>query len=99
MILIFPGLITWMNFFALGKFAARFQIAATLAKLVRAFNKLSLREWNAFQLACALIILTGFYYMFALDWNEGLREPMANSRSTLQSNSTILNQMGYSDIF
>lgn len=36
--------VTWMNFFG-GKFAARFQIVATAAKL----------------LSCALIILTGFY--------------------------------------
>uniref|UniRef100_A0A914L9P1 Amino acid transporter n=1 Tax=Meloidogyne incognita TaxID=6306 RepID=A0A914L9P1_MELIC len=57
-------LITWMNFFALGKFAARFQIAATFAKL----------------LACSIIILTGFYYYFVLGWNEGLKEPMANSK-------------------
>lgn len=37
-----------MNFFELGKFAARFQIAATIAKL----------------LACTMIIFTGFYYYF-----------------------------------
>lgn len=37
-----------MNFFALGKFAARFQIVATIAKLA----------------ACSLIIFTGFYYYF-----------------------------------
>ncbi|KAF7625994.1 hypothetical protein Mgra_00009819 [Meloidogyne graminicola] len=53
-----------MNFFALGKFAARFQIAATFAKL----------------LACSIIILTGFYYYFILGWNEGLKQPMANSK-------------------
>ncbi|KAL3117249.1 hypothetical protein niasHT_007652 [Heterodera trifolii] len=41
-------LITWMNFFAIGKFAARFQIAATVAKL----------------LSCALIIVMGFYHLF-----------------------------------
>lgn len=35
-----------MNFFELSRFAARFQVAATLAKL----------------LACGLIILTGLYY-------------------------------------
>ena len=34
------------------------------------------------KLACTLIICTGFYYMFVLDWNEGMREPMANSRYT-----------------
>lgn len=35
-----------MNFFELSRFAARFQIIATAAKLV----------------SCALIIITGFYY-------------------------------------
>ena len=38
--------VTWMNFFG-GKFAARFQIVATAAKL----------------LSCTLIILTGFYFL------------------------------------
>ncbi|KAI1710819.1 amino acid permease domain-containing protein [Ditylenchus destructor] len=60
-------LVTWMNFFALGKFAARFQIAATVAKL----------------LACALIILTGFYYYFFKGWNEGLKDPMKNSNTKI----------------
>lgn len=46
-----------MNFFELNKFAARFQIAATVAKL----------------LACALIIVTGFYYL----WVKGkLQRPL-----------------------
>jgi hypothetical protein len=42
-------LVTWTNFFALGRFAARFQIAATVAKLA----------------ACAMIIFSGLYcYIF-----------------------------------
>uniref|UniRef100_A0A1I7WRB5 Nucleos_tra2_N domain-containing protein n=1 Tax=Heterorhabditis bacteriophora TaxID=37862 RepID=A0A1I7WRB5_HETBA len=41
-------LVTWMNFFSLSKFAARFQIVATVAKL----------------LSCFLIIVTGFYYYY-----------------------------------
>uniref|UniRef100_A0A914GV42 Uncharacterized protein n=1 Tax=Globodera rostochiensis TaxID=31243 RepID=A0A914GV42_GLORO len=59
-------LITWMNFFAIGKFAARFQIAATVAKL----------------LSCGLIIVTGFYYLFFEGWHGGLEQPTttANSR-------------------
>ncbi|CAD5209629.1 unnamed protein product [Bursaphelenchus xylophilus] len=56
-------LVTWMNFFELSKFAARFQIAATTAKL----------------LSCFLIIVTGFYYFFIKGYNEGLTEPMKNS--------------------
>lgn len=38
--------VTWMNFFELSRFAARFQILATIAKL----------------LSCALIIITGLYF-------------------------------------
>uniref|UniRef100_A0A0K0DBL0 Amino acid permease/ SLC12A domain-containing protein n=1 Tax=Angiostrongylus cantonensis TaxID=6313 RepID=A0A0K0DBL0_ANGCA len=41
-------IVTWINFFSLSKFAARFQIVATAAKL----------------LSCFLIIATGFYYYF-----------------------------------
>ncbi|RCN30606.1 hypothetical protein ANCCAN_23622 [Ancylostoma caninum] len=41
-------LVTWMNFFSLNKFAARFQIVATVAKL----------------LSCFLIIVTGLYYYY-----------------------------------
>lgn len=54
-----------MNFFALGKFAARFQIVATIAKLA----------------ACSLIIFTGFYYYFFKDWNESLKDPIKNSNT------------------
>ncbi|KAI3413853.1 hypothetical protein GPALN_011331 [Globodera pallida] len=59
-------LITWMNFFAIGKFAARFQIAATVAKL----------------LSCGLIIVTGFYYLFFKGWHGDFEQPTttANSR-------------------
>lgn len=42
------GLVTWMNFFSLNKFAARFQIVATAAKLA----------------SCFIIIVVGVYYYF-----------------------------------
>ncbi|KAK6050352.1 hypothetical protein COOONC_12144, partial [Cooperia oncophora] len=41
-------MVTWMNFFSLNKFAGRFQIIATAAKL----------------LSCFLIIATGLYFYF-----------------------------------
>lgn len=56
-------LVTWMNFFELSRFAARFQIIATVAKL----------------LSCTLIIITGFYFYLFKGWNESLEEPMKNS--------------------
>ncbi|KAI6179489.1 hypothetical protein M3Y98_00616000 [Aphelenchoides besseyi] len=56
-------LITWVNFFELSRFASRFQIMATFAKL----------------LACALIIVTGLYYYLFKGWNESLEQPMRNS--------------------
>ncbi|CAD5206642.1 unnamed protein product [Bursaphelenchus okinawaensis] len=62
-------LVTWMNFFELSRFAARFQIAATAAKL----------------LSCALIIVTGFYYYFIKGYNEGLVEPMKHSNYEMGS--------------
>lgn len=43
----FKGLLTWMNFFSLSKFAARFQMIATIAKL----------------LAVSVIIVAGFYFL------------------------------------
>ncbi|KAK0424539.1 hypothetical protein QR680_008715 [Steinernema hermaphroditum] len=60
-------LVTWMNFFSLNKFAARFQIMATFAKLA----------------SCALIIFTGFYFYLFKGWNEGLSEPMKHSNTNL----------------
>uniref|UniRef100_A0A1I8ABX1 AA_permease domain-containing protein n=1 Tax=Steinernema glaseri TaxID=37863 RepID=A0A1I8ABX1_9BILA len=60
-------LVTWMNFFSLSKFAARFQIVATFAKLG----------------SCALIIFTGFYFYLVEGWNEGLTEPMKHSSTKL----------------
>ncbi|KAI6234438.1 Amino acid permease [Aphelenchoides fujianensis] len=56
-------LVTWINFFELSRFASRLQIVATFAKL----------------LACALIILTGFYFYLFKGWNESLEQPMKNS--------------------
>ncbi|CAD6184087.1 unnamed protein product [Caenorhabditis auriculariae] len=56
-------LVTWMNFFSLSKFAARFQIVATVAKL----------------LSCFLIIVTGFYYYYFKGWHSNLKEPMKGS--------------------
>lgn len=56
-------LVTWMNFFSLNKFAARFQIVATAAKL----------------LSCFLIIATGLYYYFVKGWKSNLRDPMKGS--------------------
>ncbi|KAJ1347319.1 hypothetical protein KIN20_002351 [Parelaphostrongylus tenuis] len=55
--------VTWINFFSLSKFAARFQIVATVAKL----------------LSCFLIIATGFYYYFIKGWKSNLRDPMKGS--------------------
>uniref|UniRef100_A0A183BV73 G_PROTEIN_RECEP_F1_2 domain-containing protein n=1 Tax=Globodera pallida TaxID=36090 RepID=A0A183BV73_GLOPA len=74
-------LITWMNFFAIGKFAARFQIAATVAKLVFTF-KLKLINFIYLKLSCGLIIVTGFYYLFFKGWHGGFEQPTttANSR-------------------
>ncbi|PAV68201.1 hypothetical protein WR25_19347, partial [Diploscapter pachys] len=56
-------LVTWMNFFSLSKFAARFQIVATAAKL----------------LSCFLIIAIGFYYYFFKGWDSNLHYPMRGS--------------------
>ncbi|CAB3408742.1 unnamed protein product [Caenorhabditis bovis] len=56
-------LVTWMNFFSLSKFAARFQIIATVAKL----------------LSCFLIIATGFYYYYVKGWTGYLEKPMQGS--------------------
>ncbi|CAI5440432.1 unnamed protein product [Caenorhabditis angaria] len=56
-------LVTWMNFFSLSKFAARFQIIATVAKL----------------LSCFLIIATGFYFYFFKGWTGYLKRPMQGS--------------------
>ncbi|EYC20601.1 hypothetical protein Y032_0021g305 [Ancylostoma ceylanicum] len=56
-------LVTWMNFFSLNKFAARFQIVATVAKL----------------LSCFLIIVTGLYYYYVKGWKSNLRDPMKGS--------------------
>ncbi|WKX89892.1 hypothetical protein Q1695_009046 [Nippostrongylus brasiliensis] len=56
-------LVTWMNFFSLSKFAARFQIIATVAKL----------------LSCILIIATGLYFYFVKGWKSNLRDPMKGS--------------------
>ncbi|CAJ0946171.1 unnamed protein product, partial [Mesorhabditis belari] len=60
-------LVTWMNFFSLSKFAARFQIFATFAKLA----------------SCLLIIATGMYYWFWKGWNENLQDPMKGSNFRL----------------
>ncbi|ETN85544.1 hypothetical protein NECAME_01435 [Necator americanus] len=56
-------LVTWMNFFSLNKFAARFQIIATAAKLI----------------SCFLIIATGLYYYYVKGWRYNLRDPMKGS--------------------
>jgi amino acid transporter len=55
-------LVTWMNFFELNTFAARFQIIVTIAKL----------------LSCALIILTGMYYFFVEGWRGALSDPFTS---------------------
>ncbi|CCD68122.1 Amino Acid Transporter [Caenorhabditis elegans] len=57
-------LVTWMNFFELSKFAARFQILATIAKLF----------------SCMLIIGTGFYFYFVKGWHGYLENPMQGSK-------------------
>ncbi|CAI4229979.1 unnamed protein product [Auanema sp. JU1783] len=56
-------LVTWMNFFSLNKFAARFQILATAAKLI----------------SCAVIIVTGFYFYYIRGWKSNLEDPMKGS--------------------
>uniref|UniRef100_A0A7I4XU51 Large neutral amino acids transporter small subunit 2 n=1 Tax=Haemonchus contortus TaxID=6289 RepID=A0A7I4XU51_HAECO len=56
-------MVTWMNFFSLNKFAGRFQIVATAAKLA----------------SCFLIIATGLYFYFVKGWTSNLREPMKGS--------------------
>ncbi|GMR52305.1 hypothetical protein PMAYCL1PPCAC_22500 [Pristionchus mayeri] len=60
-------LVTWMNFFSLNKFAARFQIVATAAKLI----------------SCMVIIFTGFYYLFVKGWYANLAAPMKGSNYRL----------------
>uniref|UniRef100_A0AC35U130 AA_permease domain-containing protein n=1 Tax=Rhabditophanes sp. KR3021 TaxID=114890 RepID=A0AC35U130_9BILA len=57
-------LVMWMNFFSLSKFAAKFQVVATVAKLV----------------SCGLIILTGFYYYFFKGWTENLDDLWTDSK-------------------
>jgi amino acid transporter len=52
-----------MNFFELSRFASRFQIFATVAKL----------------LSLCLIIVTGFYFYLFKGWNESLEYPMKGS--------------------
>ncbi|KAK6010758.1 hypothetical protein OSTOST_24175, partial [Ostertagia ostertagi] len=59
-------MVTWMNFFSLNKFAGRFQIVATAAKL----------------LSCFLIIATGLYFYFVKGWTSNLRDPMKGSNYT-----------------
>ncbi|KAK5965043.1 Amino Acid Transporter [Trichostrongylus colubriformis] len=56
-------MVTWMNFFSLSKFAGRFQIIATAAKL----------------LSCFLIIATGAYFYYFKGWKSNLRDPMKGS--------------------
>uniref|UniRef100_A0A0K0DTX7 AA_permease domain-containing protein n=1 Tax=Strongyloides stercoralis TaxID=6248 RepID=A0A0K0DTX7_STRER len=57
-------LVMWMNFFSLSKFAAKFQVVATFAKLI----------------SCALIIITGFYYYFFRGWSENLEDMWSESK-------------------
>ncbi|KAH7718516.1 AAT-5 protein [Aphelenchoides avenae] len=71
-------LVTWMNFFELNKFAARFQIAATVAKL----------------LACALIIVTGFYYLWVKGWNESLTNPSLWANSNYKAGDLMMGLYG-----
>ncbi|PIO59298.1 hypothetical protein TELCIR_19242, partial [Teladorsagia circumcincta] len=59
-------MVTWMNFFSLNKFAGRFQIVATAAKL----------------LSCFLIIATGLYFYYVKGWTSNLRDPMKGSNYT-----------------
>ncbi|XGW24376.1 hypothetical protein V3C99_006075 [Haemonchus contortus] len=56
-------MVTWMNFFSLNKFAGRFQIVATAAKLA----------------SCFLIIATGLYFYFVKGWTSNLRDPLKGS--------------------
>ncbi|KJH53293.1 amino acid permease [Dictyocaulus viviparus] len=60
---LFSVIVTWLNFFSLSKFAAPFQIIATVAKL----------------LSCFLIIITAIYYYFIKGWKYNLRDPMKGS--------------------
>ncbi|PIO55206.1 hypothetical protein TELCIR_23408, partial [Teladorsagia circumcincta] len=52
-----------LNFYALDRYAAPFQVAVTSAKM----------------LAMAIIVFAGFYYLFFEGWTKNLREPMAGS--------------------
>ncbi|CEF65307.1 Amino acid/polyamine transporter I family-containing protein [Strongyloides ratti] len=57
-------LVMWMNFFSLSKFAAKFQVIATFAKLI----------------SCALVIITGFYFYFFHGWTENLDDMWNESK-------------------
>uniref|UniRef100_A0A914VEG1 Uncharacterized protein n=1 Tax=Plectus sambesii TaxID=2011161 RepID=A0A914VEG1_9BILA len=56
-------LLTWLNFFSLKTFASRFQIIATVAKL----------------LSTGLVIVTGFYLLIFRGWTTNLENPMSGS--------------------
>ncbi|ETN82008.1 Asc-type amino acid transporter 1 family protein, partial [Necator americanus] len=55
--------LTMLNFFSIDRFAARFQVIVTSAKM----------------LAMGIIILTGFYYLVFKGWTENLEQPMSGS--------------------
>ncbi|KAK6054698.1 hypothetical protein COOONC_07797, partial [Cooperia oncophora] len=52
-----------LNFYALDRYAAPFQVAVTSAKM----------------LAMAIIVFAGFYYLFFEGWSKNLEHPMAGS--------------------
>ncbi|CAB3408790.1 unnamed protein product [Caenorhabditis bovis] len=56
-------LLTVLNLYAIDKYASRFQVAVTIAKL----------------LSLALIIVTGFYYLIVKGWTQNLVHPFAGS--------------------
>ncbi|TKR93034.1 hypothetical protein L596_007567 [Steinernema carpocapsae] len=56
-------LITWMNWYALDKFATKFQIVVTFAKL----------------LSMAVIICAGFYLLIFKGWSHNFERPMEGS--------------------
>ncbi|KAK5984331.1 Amino Acid Transporter [Trichostrongylus colubriformis] len=55
--------LTFMNFYAIDRYAAPFQVAVTTAKM----------------LAMAIIVFAGLYYLFVEGWTKNLEHPMAGS--------------------
>ncbi|VDM65046.1 unnamed protein product [Strongylus vulgaris] len=55
--------LTFLNFYSIDRFAARFQVVVTSAKM----------------LAMAIIIITGFYYLVFEGWTANLKNPMEGS--------------------